>query len=643
VLRFLNLPSLVLANDSIVCSVENVPLEDVPNYHSHQGYLKNHSCPTRWDVFTKYVDLRDSTLEQTGLDKATNFGLSHNHNQPSDFRHPWGDFEALSYTWGDRADARIIIVNGIRREVSKNLEDALKALRCLRETRLGMYYWVDSLCIDQQNEKERNEQVKRMNDIYSRARAVVAWLGQEEGMDRIAVQTMRYLCRKPRVKNPLRLPPRLLLDGWQALFAFMKKPYWNRAWIIQELAMNHNSTLILCGKFKLTRRMIRLGAVWCQELLQGSEDLSYRFDHDLEPEAWSWASRTLQLVSLTSNPKIEIGLERLLNIVRRADATDEKDKVYSILGLLDTAVSADISPDYSRSEQQVYTDFITSIIKRTGRLEQIMFGGISTKEGWPSWVPDWRLPFERHHITYLISGKASGDLSAKCSFISNGTDGTHLVCSGFKVDTVDGVAAEPSPHCHSTQPRSVSTRYGDRLSDALHQTLLMDHPGATERPLLSVPWTLGCATNTNPSNSPSNPEWLNLTHSRYFHRFHEFRNHNGGFCIGGQTLRKFFPQSSEKSVDITMTLQCMRLALLSLNQRALITTATGYLGLAPIAVRPGDVVAVLLGCKCPVLLRPAGNNLYHVIGECYIHGLMRGEILKQGSREDVKTMDFVLC
>lgn len=462
-------------------------------------------------------------------------------------------------------------------------------------------------------------------------------------MDRIAVQTLRYLCRKPRVKKPLQLPPHLLRDGWPTLFAFMKKPYWNRAWIIQELATNHNSALILCGKFKLTRRMIRLGAVCCQELLQTSEDLSYQFDHDLDLEAWSMASRAHQLVSLTFNQNVEIGLEGLLNIVRRADATDEKDKVYNILGLLDAGVSADISPNYSLSERQVYTDFITSIIKRTDRLEQIMFGGISTQEGWPSWVPDWRLPFERHHITYLMSCEASGGLSAKTSFISNRKDGTHLVCSGFKADTVEGVAAEPSPHCHSTQPCNVSTRYGGRISDALHQILLIDHPGGTERPLLEVPWTLGCDTNTSPSNFPSNPEWFNLTHSRYFQKFHEFRKCNEGFCTGGQTLRSFFPQPSKKSVDITLTLQCMRLALLSLNQRALVTTETGYLGLAPIAVRPGDVVAILLGCKCPVLLRPAGENLYRAIGECHIHGLMRGEILKQGSREDVKTQDFVLC
>jgi hypothetical protein len=115
------------------------------------------------------------------------------------------------------------------------------------------------------------------------------------------------------------------------------------------------------------------------------------------------ASRVYRLANLTFNPKVEVSLDLLLNIVRRADATDKRDKIYSILGLLDSAVSADVVPNYSLSERQVYTDFMVSIVKMTGRLEQIMFGGIQTEEGWPSWVPDWRLPFERHHIRYLRS------------------------------------------------------------------------------------------------------------------------------------------------------------------------------------------------------------------------------------------------
>jgi hypothetical protein len=333
VLKFINLSSPNSVDDSIQCSLENVPLEGPPHAQPHQGYLRQ-NCPTAWDKFTKCVDLRDSTLEQTTLDQATSIRLSKNHHHPSNFRYTWGDFEALSYTWGDRGDVRRIIVNGTFKDVPRNLEQALRALRSLHETRLGIHYWVDSLCIDQENKKERNEQVKRMREIYGQARAVVVWLGQEDKRDKNAVQAMRYLCRNPYVENSLHLPAGLLVDEWRSLSAFFQKPYWTRSWIIQELAMNHNSTLILCGKFKLTRRMIRLGVVYCQEFLQTSEDQSYKFDHGLDMDDWRMASRVYRLVNLTFNPNVEVKLDPLLNLVRSADATDKKDKVYSILGLL---------------------------------------------------------------------------------------------------------------------------------------------------------------------------------------------------------------------------------------------------------------------------------------------------------------------
>jgi hypothetical protein len=643
VLRFPDLSSPDATKDSIECSIENVPLEYSPNFQSHHGYPHNQNCLTVWDGFTRYVDLRDSTLEQTTLDETTKLGLSQEHNQHNDSRYVWGDFEALSYTWGDRGDARSIYTNGIRRDVPRNLEEALRALRDLKETRLGMCYWVDSLCIDQDNVEERNEQVKRMKEIYRRARAVIVWLGQEERTDRNAVQTMRHLCRDPYVENTLQLPADLQLNGWPALFAFMQKPYWNRSWIIQELAMNHNSTLVLYGRFKLTRRMIRLGAVYCQELLQASEVLSYQSQHYLDSDAWSMASRTYRLASLTFTPNGEVSLDLLLNLVRQADATDKKDKVYGILGLLDPAVSVDVIPDYSLSERQIYTDFMISIIKKSRRLEQIIFGGIPVEEGWPSWVPDWRLPFGRHHIRYLRSRQASGNSLAKIRFLKSGRNGDLLACSGFQVDIVDGVTAQPSSRSYFTQSRHTSNRYSSRTAEALQRTLLMDHPGANGELLLKVPWIPRCDTCTSPANFHSKPKRFKLSQSSYFRKFQEFREHNELFCIGGQSFRDFFPQSDGESVDIGITLRCMRLALLSLDRRVLMTTRTGYLGLAPEAVHQGDVVAILLGCKCPIVLRPYSDKFFHVIGECYVHGLMDGEILSQENGKIPLEREFILC
>jgi hypothetical protein len=70
--------------------------------------------------------------------------------------------------------------------------------------------------------------------------------------------------------------------------------------------------------------MIRLGAVFCLELLQADEDQS---NHHPESDVWSIASRMYRLVSLTFDPYFRESLDKLLTLVRRADATDKKDKV----------------------------------------------------------------------------------------------------------------------------------------------------------------------------------------------------------------------------------------------------------------------------------------------------------------------------
>lgn len=126
VLRFLGLSNLASTEDFIQRSIKNVPLEDSPRFQSHHGFPQTQKFPIAWDVLTKYVDLRDSTLEQTALDKATHLDLIESHSQPSDSRYVWGDFEALSYTWGGGDDKRSITVNGVCRNVSRNLEEALR-------------------------------------------------------------------------------------------------------------------------------------------------------------------------------------------------------------------------------------------------------------------------------------------------------------------------------------------------------------------------------------------------------------------------------------------------------------------------------------------------------------------------------------
>jgi hypothetical protein len=50
---------------------------------------------------------------------------------------------------------------------------------------------------------------------------------------------------------------------WGALLSFLSRRYWQRLWIIQELALNHHMTLFLCSERQLSRNMIWRACEFC--------------------------------------------------------------------------------------------------------------------------------------------------------------------------------------------------------------------------------------------------------------------------------------------------------------------------------------------------------------------------------------------
>ena len=88
---------------------------------------------------------------------------------------PHHAYTAVSYLWGDSSPTHLILVDGKQFKVRANLWRFLRhvAGRCDRD------YWVDAICINQNDISERNEQVIRMGEIYSWATKVLLWLGSD--------------------------------------------------------------------------------------------------------------------------------------------------------------------------------------------------------------------------------------------------------------------------------------------------------------------------------------------------------------------------------------------------------------------------------------------------------------------------------
>jgi hypothetical protein len=59
-----------------------------------------------------------------------------------------------------------------------------------------LYFWIDAVCINQSNDKEKGCQVGRMADIYQQACNVIVWLGPADNSSDVAMDCLNTLGAK---------------------------------------------------------------------------------------------------------------------------------------------------------------------------------------------------------------------------------------------------------------------------------------------------------------------------------------------------------------------------------------------------------------------------------------------------------------
>jgi hypothetical protein len=91
-------------------------------------------------------------------------------------------YEALSYTWGKRKDMELVWISGKIFNATQNL---VSALRRLREADRPRTFWIDAMCINQNDVVERAEQVKQMLRIYKQAKTV--WLDLGDALPEVHI------------------------------------------------------------------------------------------------------------------------------------------------------------------------------------------------------------------------------------------------------------------------------------------------------------------------------------------------------------------------------------------------------------------------------------------------------------------------
>lgn len=271
-------------------------------------------------------------------------------------------YKAISYTWGDSANPKSILVNGKSFPLHVNLWDLLYHLRLNEET---SFLWADALCINQLNLRERNFHVQLMGKIYQSAESVIVWLGVpcSEQIERRAFEFIKELVAFRKLHTDTALiqtyfkSEKRMLDRWKTLLRMTNHSYWQRTWIIQEFLFAPDIE-VFSGKHRLD---------WpeFESLIEFLKEEPRALTHRVIPQILQ--SRTTRL-TLRRKAANESCLHDLLREYSDSTCTERRDKVYGILGLATdcaedslTGETSGVKPDYDKHIFDVYVDALACI------------------------------------------------------------------------------------------------------------------------------------------------------------------------------------------------------------------------------------------------------------------------------------------
>ncbi|KAK6217776.1 hypothetical protein LQW54_003285 [Pestalotiopsis sp. IQ-011] len=290
-------------------------------------------------------------------------------------------YEALSYTWGAVAkDHRKVYIKqdepcdgdggGLSALSFVSIRPNLfSALRYLRLPTVSRVLWIDSVCVNQEDKAERSREVARMDEIYSKAWRVIAWLGPDSSDTAIAIETVKLLSegvimewhRRTFTTVPgsaadmLRNRPglsTLTAAQWTALRSLITRPWFTRLWIRQEVALA-SRVIVVCGYYQAEWEDVDKVAI----LLEHSSARVY--------------IRLRDILFVRSLFHFH-GSDELSYILHRSSLCghgDHRDLVYANLSTSSAIKSLHIKPDYTMSVAAVYKDLVLKYVQHFGNLD----------------------------------------------------------------------------------------------------------------------------------------------------------------------------------------------------------------------------------------------------------------------------------
>ncbi|KUJ24428.1 HET-domain-containing protein [Mollisia scopiformis] len=573
-------------------------------------------------------------------------------------------YTAISYCWGDplqRLKTRIITLKGHDFAVSQNVYDILEHHSSIH---YPVYIWIDSICINQEDLLERNQQVTFMREIYQHARNVIMWLGATHDAH-LAI----FLLNKVYNDKCLGMSKETMHDNygevrhtrpWLALGKLFRNPYFDRVWVIQEVASASSIIVLYDGKFiswTMLLQMMKLFSDTHLLLLFGGAHEGNYLVRKKPP-----AQEIVHGLSMARfQEKIQSGegatLKDVVTWTTAFEATEPKDQVFALVGITEDRSHPLLVPDYRKSTLDVFRDMTLYLLRSNDPfiLAHAGCGHPSSVTDLPSWVPDFT-----HRIQPITHGtdfkSYAASRNTKASIITQPTNPNILKVSCSIIDTIAHLGTRDDPYYAYKDPNCTTHLSSFRPTfNKAHEAkaLATKHapdPYHTGQPLSEALWRAAIGDKTL-TERPAPAEYATY-YEAVASRFSDPAKLKLELQVLEQGLQNPDPAinlaeifSEDYMEKGKMATKYWAMASLVSVGKTFCVTGKGYIGWVPNGSKIGDSVSLVYGAQTPFVMRryegnnesTAGNDQdFLLVGACYLHGMMDGEGSDLSEKRKVK-------
>jgi hypothetical protein len=570
-------------------------------------------------------------------------------------------YHAISHVWSHGEKNRTISLNGRPFSITSSDYNILCKSSSYFAPRT---VWIDTICINQEDDVEKASQVKKMRDIYYNASAVQVYL-VDAPSSWLAVPFLHHILRSYGASKTecsstmIEMLLRKKKDKWlrariDSLLELLSNDWFERAWVIQEFVTARN-VMVNYGKYSFDWAKFTLLAEMIEDeevpevalcLMSGGNHSGARLK--------SWAKCPVRLEKWKGrllSERWQHDLGQILSTFQSCKATRWQDKIFALVGFSESADRLSSLIDYRLPKDKILLGVAYDFERQGNLLETFPFAGLSLLPTYPtnlpSWVADWTASRDIDPIAAGHNRKYDASKS-EYARVSKGASQNEIIVGGVLFDAVKKISEvdlnfTPDAGTLQSNPRLIDSvlKYFASAMDLAHEECTDPYQplGKSSLPLEeAVSRTMiGDAVLLQ---RPIIWDFQNLVSRFLDHgQFIKQALEQGKFTFDGiYPLPLGYgeyenePEREEQVRQLMKDIENARwLCGGQDTRRKFGVTEKGCIGMIPRKALVGDLICILYGSPVPMVLRKMPSyDSYQLVGEAYIHGIMDGEGLERG-------------